>query len=69
VQEQQKALFGKGLRSNSTYFGQSYQGGIIFWLDATGQHGLIAAQPTAQEYNGSTKLHKNKCIRLVIVQE
>jgi hypothetical protein len=23
--------------------GQSYQGGIIFWLDATGQHGLIAA--------------------------
>ena len=23
--------------------GQSYQGGIIFWLDTTGQHGLIAA--------------------------
>lgn len=23
--------------------GQSYQGGIIFWLDGTGQHGLIAA--------------------------
>jgi len=23
--------------------GQSYQGGLIFWLDATGQHGLIAA--------------------------
>jgi hypothetical protein len=23
--------------------GQNYQGGIIFWLDATGQHGLIAA--------------------------
>ena len=23
--------------------GQHYQGGIIFWLDATGQHGLIAA--------------------------
>ncbi len=23
--------------------GQSYQGGIIFWLDNTGQHGLIAA--------------------------
>jgi len=23
--------------------GLSYQGGIIFWLDATGQHGLIAA--------------------------
>ena len=23
--------------------GQSYQGGIIFWLDATGQHGLISS--------------------------
>ena len=23
--------------------GQSYQGGIIFWLDASGQHGLIAS--------------------------
>ena len=23
--------------------GQSYQGGIIFWLDETGQHGLVAA--------------------------
>ncbi len=23
--------------------GQNYQGGIIFWLDASGQHGLIAA--------------------------
>jgi hypothetical protein len=23
--------------------GQSYQGGIIFWLDITGQHGLLAA--------------------------
>lgn len=36
--------------------GQNYQGGIIFWLDATGQHGLIAAttdQGTAIEwYNG-----------------
>jgi hypothetical protein len=36
--------------------GQSYQGGIIFWLDATGQHGLIAAtadQSTGiQWYNG-----------------
>jgi len=37
--------------------GDSYQGGIIFWLDATGQHGLIAAtvdQSTGiQWYNGS----------------
>ena len=30
--------------------GQSYQGGIIFWLDATGQHGLIAA--TADQSTG-----------------
>lgn len=39
--------------------GQSYQGGIIFWLDATGQHGLIAAaadQSTGiQWYNGTYK--------------
>ncbi len=37
--------------------GQSYQGGIIFWLDATGQHGLIAAttdQSSAMQwYNGT----------------
>jgi hypothetical protein len=37
--------------------GDSYQGGIIFWLDATGQHGLIAAtadQSTGiQWYNGT----------------
>ncbi|MEX2410746.1 MAG: DUF1566 domain-containing protein [Candidatus Paceibacterota bacterium] len=37
--------------------GQSYQGGIIFWLDATGQHGLIVAtadQSTGiQWYNGT----------------
>jgi len=37
--------------------GDSYQGGIIFWLDATGQHGLIAAtedQSTGiRWYNGT----------------
>jgi hypothetical protein len=37
--------------------GQSYGGGIIFWLDASGQHGLIAStadQSTAiQWYNGT----------------
>jgi len=37
--------------------GDTYQGGIIFWLDATGQHGLIAAtvdQSTGiQWYNGT----------------
>ena len=30
--------------------GQAYQGGIIFWLDGTGQHGLIAA--TADQNTG-----------------
>jgi len=30
--------------------GDNYQGGIIFWLDATGQHGLIAA--TADQSTG-----------------
>ena len=39
--------------------GQGYQGGIIFWLDATGQHGLIAAttdQSTAiQWHNGISR--------------
>lgn len=38
--------------------GDSYGGGIIFWLDASGQHGLIAAttdQSTGiQWYNGSS---------------
>ena len=41
----------------SLAIGDNYQGGIIFWLDATGQHGLIAAttdQSTAiQWYNGT----------------
>jgi hypothetical protein len=39
--------------------GDSYQGGIIFWLDATGQHGLIATttdQSTGiQWYNGTSR--------------
>jgi hypothetical protein len=37
--------------------GQFYQGGKIFWLDATGQHGLIAATADQSEgiqwYNGT----------------
>jgi len=37
--------------AGTTHFvGQSYQGGKIFWLDATGQHGLIAA--TADQSSG-----------------
>ena len=37
--------------------GQAYQGGIIFWLDATGQHGLIAAtadQSTGIQWNNGS---------------
>ena len=37
--------------------GESYQGGIIFWVDQTGQHGLIAAKADQssgiQWYNGT----------------
>ncbi len=43
--------------TNTLAIGDSYQGGIIFWLDNTGQHGLIAAtadQSTGMQwYNGS----------------
>lgn len=54
------ALYAKtaeSVTSNSTLnIGDYYQGGIIFWLDVTGQHGLIAAtvdQSTdVQWYNG-----------------
>ncbi len=34
--------------------GQSYQGGIIFWLDSTGKHGLIAATAS---YSTVTQWH------------
>ncbi|MDA3837967.1 MAG: DUF1566 domain-containing protein [Candidatus Delongbacteria bacterium] len=30
--------------SGTLAIGDSYQGGIIFWLDATGQHGLVCAK-------------------------
>jgi hypothetical protein len=32
-----------GSASNAFYIGQSYGGGIIFYIDGTGKHGLIAA--------------------------
>jgi hypothetical protein len=42
------------------YIGESYGGGIVFWVDATGQHGLIAAtsdQSTEiQWYNGTNRV-------------
>ncbi len=44
--------------SGATYtIGQNAQGGKIFWLDATGQHGLVAStidQTDAVWYNGNT---------------
>jgi len=43
--------------SKSHYIGESYGGGIIFWLNESGDHGLIAApadlSPGMQWYNGS----------------
>ena len=36
--------------------GDSYQGGIIFWLDATGQHGLIAATEDQSTADQSTEI-------------
>jgi hypothetical protein len=40
--------------------GDLYQGGIIFWVDAEGQHGLIAAKADQssgiQWYNGTSKI-------------
>ena len=47
---------GRGVRTgsaNTFYIGQSYGGGIIFYIDGTGQHGLIAAtndQSTGAEW-------------------
>lgn len=42
--------------------GQSYLGGTIFWLDATGQHGLIAAttdQSAAMRWFNGTNINTN----------
>jgi hypothetical protein len=33
-----------GAQNDAFVIGQHYGGGIIFWIDATGQHGLIAAE-------------------------
>ena len=45
--------------ATALFIGQSYQGGIIFWLDATGQHGLIAAtadhSAAIQWWNGTNR--------------
>jgi len=51
------SLFVDGNGDNNLAIGQSYQGGIIAYLDSTGQHGLIAATADQSEgiqwYNGS----------------
>jgi hypothetical protein len=53
------AMFQTNIASPITYtIGQAAQGGIVFWIDETGQHGLVAA--TADQsastpwYNGNT---------------
>ena len=48
-----------GVEYDGLHIGQPYQGGIIFYLDSTGQHGLIAAsedlnwEESVQWYNGT----------------
>jgi hypothetical protein len=44
------SLFVDGNGDNNLAIGQSYQGGIIAYIDSTGQHGLIAA--TADQSEG-----------------
>jgi len=36
-------IVGNTISATPLAIGDSYQGGIIFWIDASGQHGLIAA--------------------------
>jgi len=51
------SLFVDGNGDNNLTIGQPYQGGIIAYIDSTGQHGLIAATADQSEgiqwYNGS----------------
>ena len=51
------SLFVDGNGDNNLAIGQSYQGGIIAYIDSTGQHGLIAATADQSEgiqwYNGT----------------
>lgn len=35
------------------YIGESYGGGIIFWVDSSGQHGLVAAIADQGTYKGT----------------
>ncbi len=35
----------KGTDASGHVIGEHYQGGIVFWVDADGQHGLIASEP------------------------
>ena len=52
-------LFALGLAQSDAFsIGQSYGGGIIFWIDSSGQHGLIAAT-SDQGFNreGSAAYH------------
>jgi hypothetical protein len=46
---QDVSLFVDGNGDNNLAIGQSYQGGIIAYIDSTGQHGLIAATEDQSE--------------------
>jgi len=55
---------GRGVRTASTLIGQSYGGGVIFYVDGTGQHGLIAAVSNQSDWiewitGGSTQTTLN----------
>lgn len=39
--------------NDSIYIGAKYQGGIIFWIDETGLHGLIAARNNIGDSTGT----------------
>jgi hypothetical protein len=43
VSKQTSSITESIVTNDSIYIGAHIQGGIVFWLDSTGQHGLIAA--------------------------
>lgn len=52
------AMFQTSAGSSTTYtIGQSAQGGIVFWVDATGEHGLAAA--TSDQSTGAKWMNSN----------
>jgi hypothetical protein len=59
------AMFQTATVSPITYtIGQAAQGGVVFWIDETGQHGLVAAtadqNAAAPWYNGNTNTNATR---------